>query len=138
MKIYTFEVSLIYTIKIFNCVNPPIALWAIRWLYVLIHLSAHELQCSSNDWLATPTRTFPLNDINSTPEACGFKSSMVSTTLYIAFAKLVTEHCFISSEYFENVGVFFIGYPSLSFTVYPLDGTPYASAFATAPPNAVR
>ena len=32
-----------------------------RWLYVLIHLSA----------------TFPLNDINSTPKACGFKSSKV-------------------------------------------------------------
>ena len=32
-----------------------------RWLHVLIHLSA----------------TFPLNDINSTPKACGFKSSKV-------------------------------------------------------------
>ena len=32
-----------------------------RWLHVLIHLSA----------------TFPLNDINSTPTACGFKSSKV-------------------------------------------------------------
>ena len=32
-----------------------------RWLHVLIHLSA----------------TFTLNDINSTPKACGFKSSKV-------------------------------------------------------------
>ncbi len=38
--------------------NPHNHLW---WLYVLIHLSA----------------TFPLNDINSTPKACGFKSSNV-------------------------------------------------------------
>ena len=32
-----------------------------RWLYLLIHLSA----------------TFHLNDINSTPKACGFKFSKV-------------------------------------------------------------
>ena len=33
----------------------------LRWLYVLIHLSG----------------TFPLNDVNSTLNACGFKSSNV-------------------------------------------------------------
>lgn len=49
-------------------------------IYTDEHLSAHELRCSSNDWLATPTRTFPLK-LNSTP--CGFNCSNVYVLLTI-------------------------------------------------------
>ena len=50
-----FHYGLFYTDEDLNPHNH------LRWLHVLIHLSA----------------TFPLNDINSTPKACGFKSSKV-------------------------------------------------------------
>ena len=55
IKYNNFNEKLLYTDEDLNPHNH------LRWLYVLIHLSA----------------TFPLNDINSTPKACGFKSSKV-------------------------------------------------------------
>ncbi len=51
----THIICLVYTDEDLNPHNHR------RWLYVLIHLSA----------------TFSLNDINSTPKVCGFKSSKV-------------------------------------------------------------